>query len=313
MEVKTLSIDQTSVAKLEIGIVKEFVSCLDPLVAIGSEELLAALTRIERSDNILLKSVDSPFAAFLSKMLSSFKHNEQSQRTGFVKELEDIFQSQRATNYGQELLNLTLAPLLNEYNPKTIWLPGCGKAFEAAWIDKKFPGVETHYIDIDTEAITRARQRINNLNLQNATLWDIDLTNLETFPGRKPDLVLFFNPFVIEDEDYFNLAIALSDKKTTDAKAESILTNLRMNAPVEKIFTNILNHMEKKTFFSITMDLAEAHIIYNFFSSKHIPVTCYRNPYAIKNLASLILGKRNPRVEPKIYHYVLVAQSTHLT
>ena len=67
--------------------------------------------------------------------------------------------------------------------------------------------------------------------------------------------------------------------------------------------------MSEKNFISVTMDLAEAHAIYNYFASKQIPITCYRNPYAIKNLASLVLGKRNPKTEPKIYHYVLAAQS----
>jgi methylase of polypeptide subunit release factors len=188
-------------------------------------------------------------------------------------------------------------------------MPGCGEAYEAEWIHKKFPAATCHYFDIDSHAIRKTRERLEHLNIAEASLWELDLTNKSVFPGSRPDLVLFFNPFVIEHAEYNQLVMTLNDKKTTDAKAETYLAKLVMSRQSQMIFANLLDQMERKNFISVTMDLAEAYAIHNFFKAKAIPVRCYRNPYAIRNLASLALGKRSPKTEPKIYHYILTAQT----
>jgi trans-aconitate methyltransferase len=238
--------------------------------------------------------------------MAPFKDADQSKRALFVKDLESKFQSQRATNAGQELLDLILTPLLNHMAPKEIWIPGCGEAYEAAWIGSRFPEANLTYLDIDTEALEKLKKRLTSLSLK-AIVSQVDLTQANSLPSGQPDLALFFNPFVIEHQDYQRLVITLSDKKLTDGKAESFLKSLSMSAQSQLIFDNILARMAKKRFVSITMDLAEAHVVHKYFESRKIAVTCYRNPYAIKNLASHVLSKRNPRTEPKIYHYVLVA------
>ena len=240
--------------------------------------------------------------------MAPLKDADQSKRAIFVRDLESKFQSQRATTAGQALLDLILTPLLNQMSPNEIWIPGCGEGYEAAWIESRFPGTNQTYLDIDAEALEKLRKRLDGIHSK-AVVAQIDLTQADALPKSRPDLVLFFNPFVIEHQDYQRLVITLSDKKLSDGKAESFLKSLSMSAQSQSIFDNILARMAKKYFVSVTMDLAEAHVIYKYFESRKIPVTCYRNPYAIKNLGSHVLNKRNPRTEPKIYHYVLVADA----
>jgi trans-aconitate methyltransferase len=308
MEVKTLAIDQTAVAKAEIGIIKGFISDLNNSKTTPINEVQLTLERLAQSDSLLLKSVDSALSFFLSTCMAPLKDDDHSKRALFVKDLESKFQSQRATTAGQELLDLILTPLLNQISPKEIWIPGCGEGYEAAWIESRFPGTNQTYLDIDVEALEKLRKRLTSTN-HKAIVSQIDLTQANSLPNGQPDLVLFFNPFVIEHQDYQRLIVTLSDKKLTDGKAESFLKSLSMSAQSQSIFDNILARMAKIYFVSVTMDLAEAHVIYKYFESRKISVTCYRNPYAIKNLASHVLNKRNPRTEPKIYHYVIVADA----
>ena len=308
MEVKSLTIDQTVIAKAEIGLIKGFVSAINT-ATVTSTELSKSLARLELSESLMLKTVDSAFSSFLTACLSPLKIADQTARALFVKDLESKFQSQRATKAGQILLDQVLAPLLSQLSPLEIWIPGCGEAYEAAWVEARFPKVPCHYLDIDVTALDKARSRLEGLKSA-AKVSAIDLTDATKLPDGRPDLALFFNPFVIDHVDYQRLVMTLADKKTTDAKADTYLSSLTMSPTSRKIYDNILARMEKKNFVSITMDLAEAHVISNYFRAKNIPVTCYRNPYAIKNLASHILGKRNPKTEPKIYHYVLLAQTT---
>ena len=313
MDIKTLDIDQTVAAKAAIGLIRGFISSLDGLdgtLKDQSKELFQTLERLDGSESIMLKTIDSAFTAFLSVAMAPLKQADQTQRALFVKDLEHLFQSQRASAFGQTLLEGILHPLLTGVQPKNIWVPGCGEAYEAAWITAKFPTTESFYLDIDAAALAKAERRIDSLNNKKAKVWSIDLTKPELLPPVKPDLTLFFNPFVIENGDYQRLVMMLSDKKTTESKADHYLSALNMSALAQTIYNNIINHMNVKRFISVTMDLAEAHVIHSFFTNKKIPVTCYRNPYAVKNLASLILGKRSPKTEPKIYHYILDAHAT---
>ena len=310
MDIKTLDINQTVSAKAAIGLIRGFILSLDESLRIQSKELSQTLERLDGSESIMLKKIDSAFTAFLSVAMAPLKQADQSQRALFVKDLEHHFQSQRASASGQSLLEDILHPLLTGVRPKNIWVPGCGEAYEAAWINAKFPTVDSNYLDIDAAALAKAERRIDALNNKKAKVWSIDLTKPELLPPVKPDLILFFNPFVIEYADYQHLVMTLSDKKTTESKADRYLSSLSMSSQAQTIYNNIINHMNEKRFISVTMDLAEAHVIHNFFTIKKIPVTCYRNPYAVKNLASLILSKRSPKTEPKIYHYVLDAHAT---
>jgi hypothetical protein len=308
MEVKTLAIDQTAVAKAEIDLIKGFISDLNCSPTPLLDEVMSTLARFAQSDDLLLKTVDSALSHFLSTCMAPLKDADQSKRALFVRELENKFQSQRAKTAGQVLLDLILTPLLNQMSPREIWIPGCGEGYEATWIESRFPSTNQTYLDIDAEALERLGKTLDGIHSK-AIVAQIDLTQADALPKSRPDLILFFNPFVIEHQEYQRLVITLNDKKLTDGKAELFLKSLSMSVQSQLIFDNILSRMAKKCFVSITMDLAEAHVIHKYFESRKIPVTCYRNPYAIKNLASHVLNKRNPKTEPKIYHYVLIADA----
>jgi hypothetical protein len=304
MVARDLVIRQEDVCAAYIVAIEDFLKALEPRgYSRAAEELLSSLKPLKNHPKAMLKKIDLPLSRYFTQFVGEKTSIEA--RIEKVKLLETTFHRERGRGKGQELCELVFRDVLPK-EVRTIWVPGCGDSYEIGWIARRYPSATINCMDIDDKAIaaTNAAIKFHDVKAVVATL--CDLTKPEDLPASSPDLILFFNPFVIEHKEYQEMMRVLHDVGLSDSEKGDYLNKMSISKVAASIFGNLVERATTARIIISTMDYAEALAVCGYFKSIGKVPSVHRNPFAIKNPSILLASKRIALIEPKIYHYVIV-------
>lgn len=304
MEIQDLDIRQQDVCGVYIEIIECMLRSLEgESPSRHGAELRRSLEPLKTDTKIMLKKIDAPLARFLA---SSLREANSADKQPRLRLIERAFNRARGQTVSANLSHLVLSRFLPA-SARTMWLPGCGDSSELGWLAKHYANAVFSCMDIDPEAIGATEKSAAFHQIKNVQALLCDLTKAEALPKTDPDVVLCINPFVIEHRAYQELMQVLVNPGVSDSRKHDYIGNLKISSAAAMIFQNLLGRSHRATIILATMDIAEATVIRNCFETHNRQLAVYRNPFAIKNLSSLLASKRIALMEPRIYSYILVS------